>query len=489
MSQTLKSNAYHILGLDTSASEKDILKRAKEIINRLRADDAPDYDLDIGLFKGFRTEDAVKDALQRLQAPKKKLKEYFFWFQIADSIDEQALELLKQGDYLNAVRVWQKAAEGQSTKAFFYKKNLAILYCLVLSAEYNKEYLQSSLTAWKELVDSDKFWSSFSKVYRLHDEQTASEDIVSDFKERVVECLSDIYTELHHLHKHSDCINEFQKIFSARGQKVEKSVLEPAYQAISDAVKKIEGMKVSADGMLDNEEKKTIKILIGLIRSELNKLIDLGLYNDSKTRVMRDRAATAIRSISIDLHNDLNETEVALGLAKIAEEISGTEGSKNRVQVDIATLQGNLAYKANEDIFGKILDPILEKVKLGDSDSAIEDINHALYNHETNPELKKILQELKEKLEERIVKHGSPIGSAPSLFTLNGCGTKIYGDTLYFVLIFIPLIPIARYSIENHGNGSYSFLGKRKLYKWQKYWQYIIIGIICVWILIAVFSK
>ena len=124
MLSTLKNNAYHILGLDTSASERDITKRSKEIINHLKADDVPDYDLDIGLFEDFRTEDAVKDALQRLQAPKKRIREYFFWFQIGDGVDEQVLGLFKLKDYLNAIRTWQNASEGQSTKAFFYKKNL-----------------------------------------------------------------------------------------------------------------------------------------------------------------------------------------------------------------------------------------------------------------------------------------------------------------------------------------------------------------------------
>ena len=68
------------LGLDTSASEKNILKRSKEIVNHLKVDDTPVYDLDVGFLKDFRTEDAVKDALQRLQASKKRIKEYFFWY-------------------------------------------------------------------------------------------------------------------------------------------------------------------------------------------------------------------------------------------------------------------------------------------------------------------------------------------------------------------------------------------------------------------------
>ena len=117
MSYTLKNNAYHILGLDTTASEKDILKRSKEIINRLKIDDLPEYDLDIELFENFRTEEAVKNAIQKLQTPKKRIQEYFFWFQFADSVDEEVLGFIKKKDYSNAVRIWRNAAEGNSAKA------------------------------------------------------------------------------------------------------------------------------------------------------------------------------------------------------------------------------------------------------------------------------------------------------------------------------------------------------------------------------------
>jgi hypothetical protein len=342
MSQTLKNNAYHILGLDTSASERDTLKRSKEIINRLRVDDTPDYDLDIGVFENFRTEDAVKDALQRLQAPKKRIKEYFFWFQIADGVDEQVLGLLKLKDYLNAVRIWQDASEGQSTKAFFYKKNLAILYCLALSASDNKDYLQKSLETWKELVDSDKFWTSFSKVYKLHDEQTASEDIISDFKKHVVEYLSDIYTELHHHHKHSDYLSEFQKVFSAKGERIEKSILGPAYQAISHAVEELEKMEVSKDDNFDKEESEKIKGLVATVQQELNKLIDLGLYDDSQTKIMRDRAANALRTIVLDLHNNLSELQKSEGLLAVAIKLAGTESLKNKLRDELEQIQKNV---------------------------------------------------------------------------------------------------------------------------------------------------
>lgn len=339
MPSTLKKNAYHILGLDTSASEKEILKRSKEVVNRLKAGDFPDYDLDIGVFNDFRTEENVKDALQRLQAPKKRIKEYFFWFQIADSVDEQVLGLFKLKDYLNAIRIWETASNGASTKAFFYKKNLAILYCLILSSEDNKDYLQNSLKTWKELIDSEKFWISFSKVYKLHDEQTASDDVISEFKNNVIKYLSDIYTELHHFHNNSNYINEFQKVFSVKGEKIEKSILAPAYNTINNAIESLEKMEVSKDGKFDKEESEYIKKLIALIQQELNKLIDLGLYQDAQTKIMRDRSANALRSIVLDLHNNLDEFNKSHGLLEIALQIAGTESLKNQLKGELEQIQ------------------------------------------------------------------------------------------------------------------------------------------------------
>ncbi|MBP7804671.1 MAG: hypothetical protein KA052_00415 [Candidatus Pacebacteria bacterium] len=350
MSTTLKNNAYHILGLDTSASEKDILKRSKEILNRLRVDDIPEYDLDIGLFSDFRNEDSVKDALQRLQAPKKRIREYFFWFQIADSVDEQVLGLFKLKDYLNAIRTWETASENESTKGLFYKKNLAILFCLVLSAEDNREYLRSSLTAWKELIDSDKFWSSFSKVYRLHDEQTASEDIILEFKKHAVESLSDIYTELHQIHKNNDYINEFQKVFSIKGEKIEKNVLGPAYQAINKAVEGLEKMEVSKDGKFDKEETEAIKKHVASVQEELNRLMDLGLYEDSQTKIMRDRAANALRSIVIDLHNNLSELDKSKRLLEIAVSLAGTDSLKSKLKTELDQIEKNVNDDADSAV-------------------------------------------------------------------------------------------------------------------------------------------
>ena len=358
MSNTLKNNAYHILGLDTTASQKDIFKRSKEIINRLKIDDLPEYNLDVGLFNDFRTEEAAKEAIQKLQMPKKRIKEYFFWFQIADSIDEQALGLLKSKDFENALRVWENVAEKGGTKSYFYKKNLAILYCLLLSIDENKNYLRDSLSIWKELIESDKFWIAFSKTYNLHDKQTASQELITDFKNHVVSYLADIYTELHQTYKNADYISQFQKVFSVKGERMEKNVLGPAYQTINNAVEELEKMKVSEDGVIDKDETLKIKNLVGIIQSELNKLIDLGLYDDSQTKIMRDKTANALKTIVLDLHNNLSETDKAIALLNIALKFVGTSGLEAKIKQDIKTLE---EVKRNADLVKPILDLVADE--------------------------------------------------------------------------------------------------------------------------------
>lgn len=347
---SLKNNAYHILGLDTSASEKELLKRSKEIINRIKIDDTPEYDLDLGMFEDFRTEDSVKEALQKLQAPKKRIREYFFWFQISDNVDEQALGLLKHKDYLNAIRTWQNAADGDGAKSYFYRKNLAILYCMVLSVENDKQYLQDSLTIWKSILDSDKFWSAFSKAYKLHDEQTASDEVISEFKKHVVSYLSDIYTELHELHNDNDYIQQFQSVFSAKGEQVEKKILNPVYQTIHGAVEKLEKLKVSEDGKLDKEESDGIRNAVGVIQAEMNKLIDLGLYDDSQTKIMRDRAANALRAIVLDLHNNLSELDKSAKLLEVAISIVGTDSLKNKLSAELEQISKNVTDDAENSL-------------------------------------------------------------------------------------------------------------------------------------------
>lgn len=72
-----------------------------------------------------------------------------------------------------------------------------------------------------------------------------------------------------------------------------------------------------------------------------------------------------------------------------------------------------------------------------------------------------------------------PISKAPSLWTLNGVGFKLYGhsdydpetdsyvSTHYLVILFLPVMPTGRYRVIREGN-LYHFLGKEPLRLFDK---------------------
>jgi len=85
-----------------------------------------------------------------------------------------------------------------------------------------------------------------------------------------------------------------------------------------------------------------------------------------------------------------------------------------------------------------------------------------------------------------------PVQSAPTLWTLNGIGTKVYGEdqfdsltglylkTLYFTFLWIPIFPIRRYLVRSMGD-EYQFFAKVDLGNFHHWWRRIIVmGVIAV---------
>jgi len=350
MANSLKSNAYHVLGLDTSATSKKILQRANEIVRRLKIDDFPAYDLDIITFKNFRTEDTVKDALRRLQSPKLRIQEYFFWFGCADSIDEQALSHFATQDYPGAIGVWEKGASGDNDVSFRFARYAALTRCLGLLTGGEGDQLEASLQAWKRLLESDAFWSSFSRTYKFDDAYTASDDVFADFRASALGYVSDIYVELQDARKGSDCVYRFQKLFSGTGEKVEKDILNPAFQAIQNAISALDAIDTGEGVKFDAGAAERVRKGVEAIQSELNKLVDLGLFSDSATKVIRDHAANSIRRIVLDLHNHHDEMEKSHKLLAVAAQIAGTDSLKSVLAGELEQIQKNITHDAENTL-------------------------------------------------------------------------------------------------------------------------------------------
>lgn len=339
MTNLIEDNSYRVLGLNATANQKEILRRYKEIINRLKIEDKPVYEIDINLPEDFRTEEKVNEALKDLQSQKKNIGEYFFWFQVTNKNDQKFIDYLSEKDFTGGIKFLKELSKGEGASAFFYKKNLAILYCLLLEKEDNTKYLEESLELWEEIIKEDKSWVIFGKNYSDQNEQTASEEYISKFKKDVIKDVSDIFADLGRKNKNVRYVKEFQEKFGVFGEIIQKDVLKPTFDLINGKITEIKNIKVvQDDGQIHkkiNELKGDIEF-IGILFDRLKKN---GLYNTNEVKVVRDHVAEAIRLKAVEINNLGEEAQEAEKLIKEAQKIAGTESYKSALGDDAGKIE------------------------------------------------------------------------------------------------------------------------------------------------------
>ncbi len=437
MPDIIRNNAYRVLGLDGNANQRDIMKRYREITSRLKIDDHPQYALDLNLPDSFRTESSVDDALKKLQNHRSNLTEYFFWFSISDTVDEEAFEHLRHGDaasYGRAAQIWKDYSSTENSSGLSYKKNLAILYCLSMFSEENDAILRESVSIWKEIVNADIFWRSFEKKYVMGNSSEMHEDTINNLRKNITANISDIYYDLYEHHNNTKYVKEFQDTFGTFGQKTEKHLLKPIHQSVYESIEKLNRVGEKSDSDLeeansanakcDNCKKVSERLLkshfdyidgsilcqecrktvgkewqkkvnsqetvkgsskklrqiertIEKLELNLKQLRDLGLHNTDQSIAIRDHAAEAIRAASVTMHNQAHMREKSLELFDLAKKISTTTGTRERLESDAKVIAENIARDKQNTFVTEW--GILRKKKLTVTETFIEYQNSKIY--------------------------------------------------------------------------------------------------------------
>jgi hypothetical protein len=380
MKNVFSHNAFNVLGLESNAPFKDIQRKAKEIIRNSEIDE-DEVAGDFHLFDIKRDPLIIEESLSSLSSPKTKIFDYFFWFDASDKDDEKAITSIRAKEIEKAISIWSKKSKDSKIDSLFKKKNLAILMTsLVLGGQ--KDFLEESLINWKEILDSDAFFKAFEKVYRLNNDEDIDDSFFDSLSDQVREKLSDAYFDASV--KDESVFAEFNNCFKAKGKNVKTKVVDPAINQLNLTIDALAVMNPSEDGVFSGDEAREVADCIKKIKEQLNKLVDYGLYEESETKVARDRAASEIRKVTLDIHNNLDETDKAFELLKIALAIVATSSVRRLIEDDIKTLKEVLKQK-------EIIAPIDLLFEEGRFEESIEEINKLKKQHNKNKEVAKYL--------------------------------------------------------------------------------------------------
>lgn len=579
-------NGYHVLGLDVTTSQKQINKRGKDILKYLTIWEIPAFENDFPFTEKYRNEIYVNQSINYLADPKKRLNDYFFWLNIGSDKAKEILRKVSNSEYLEAIEMARNCWE---------KKNFALLLAIMLSDDESiksfdknqREALaEESMKIFHELISDDRFWKNFEKEFSLFDDISTSNTLIEEFRKNVSRELGDIFYEVSQKSGTNVITKKFTEIFQVVWWKLH-SDSEKLHLKLEELARAISDMDISADWEFDDDEKESLQKCIKEIKRILSELKTLWLYEDSKTLVIRDKIAKSLRSITLDLYNNLDEDNEALEYLKVAIGLCGTEWYKSKIQQDYDIIHGRTKFSenfksiiANIDaekydealweileienevwpeqkqniealkkrvIFEKIWTTFIQAKKLFESkkysqalplyqeveklskdsvylfdwinEEGLNEILDSIRNQLSGiknwtadsawidslfEEVDSIRSELQEKLSKDdgyftifyidSITYGFLCGlywqwgsTKPAfLYTLNGCGVTIYGDTTYLTFLFIPIIPISRWNVTPAWGNQYKFYGKKEMQAWKVWWRNIGLAAMGLFVLISI---
>ena len=366
MNNVIFNNAYGILGLIPTATQKDTNKRIKEINKYLQIDNTPQYPYDFGVYNRqiLRNTGSVQEASQNIANNLSSIVHSFYRVYCSNSRQKGYLDKIENSfNFENILGIYNTAGEIN----LVFVKNIAITMTLYLlsgrvKAQEVGVVAKQCISLWHKIFSDNKYMSDFKKLFMSNDEIGMDDSIFkgNHIKNTLLKELTKVLEDISNLYKTDAVLSEFIKIFAPLGITNDLKIVDEIYANIQKQLDILNGLNISDDDYFDDNERKVLSTAKSIINKELRRLKTLGLYNSEKSIVLRDSIANVVRKHSVDLYNNLNdEEETVTDLINFSVSIAGTTGLKNKLEKELATVtEGYKSKKENEQV-NSVLEELL----------------------------------------------------------------------------------------------------------------------------------
>jgi hypothetical protein len=417
-------NSFRLLGLTASATRLDVEAAQSTLLRAAKLGKQSKLSMQLsGLGPVDASESAIADAAGRLRVPAQRLFERLFWFNDASAAQAAAASVRLDGRS-NMPAVTNQALHDSAVAGLLAGLKLD-------SAFENAAHWVSTIDLWVRLNDDPDYWDRL-----LHD------DICAGFEPPASR----------------------DEIESIRGSALRlalddlRSAAARAAQHPSDQIA-IRAIHLLQSSAIPEEFKRAIDDDFAIPLEEQLERLCREISSRCREGVRHDNSSSASNLIVCKAAVQRFDSEVF----PLFERLGGLVADDHAVLV---RCRGELA---------KCLSTIATSITWADEFVAAEQLlDRAKKYAQGTPLAVRIDEELSEvaanALVERTFRGLQPIDHAPSLYTLNGFGVRLYGrqeDGLpgsylanhYLCALYIPLFPLGRYRVRDVG-GKYQFLGK-----------------------------
>jgi Hsp70 protein len=452
----LKSNAYRVLRLPAKSDYSEVHRAAASMRRAAKLGLIETAEVDM-LFLGkiSRTEADIQTAIGRTNDPLQRIKDRLFWFYLTPNrLDAQTTSRL--------IETFQDNPE--AVPAINHDKALHLLIAALggILDDAGIQLWIRALQIWHQVICDDSYWLLSAAIEeRGAFEPAAFPSEIDALRGGAVELAAEAFLVAA---RSALALNDLSTVRGALGALEELSSTGPwARRALDNLI---------------SPSFEQFQKLCGDIREEYRKKIVQEEDAGPRNRDICDQALARFRG------------EIEPALDRLAQLIPPEHYLIQKSREEAARCLNSIAINftwADDFIRSERLHE--EAFKLaGDTATAIE-IEAGLAKVRKAAGRQRVFGDLK------------PVSSAPSLFTFNTIGFTVYGNsdsdaetrsyvtTHYFVVLFIPIFPIARYRVIHELGGKYRFLGRLPLRAADRWHLWIAIVAIAAFIIASVIDS
>lgn len=420
------ANAYRVLGLSVTASRSDIHAAVGSIKRTLKlgVQKATDWDFS-WLGPVERSEGLVQHSSGQLADVGRRLTERLFWFGPPGADLAKAASDHPLTDHDRAL--------------------YALCGAVVSDPTFNDDSRwTAALSAWQAAVASETYWQWMLGLEREGGfEPVANQDDVTAIRRQAVALAV-------------------------------APIAEAAKAAMSSGDEALAGraLHVLQNAKLDDAlEVKLENDIVGLAEAELAKLCD-DICKECWGKIVREDSASNANKAPCKKAMERLNGEAIPRLERLQRIVGSDSVFAKRSRGDVADALSQIAA------CWTWADEIIE------SENALKRAKPLAEGTPVEQQIDKKLEDLKKPAQFKR-DEVKPLGKAPPLHTINGIGTNLYSlgikypanpewqyGTLYFVVLFIPLIPLKRYLVSPAPGGGWYFHAKIKfgIVQWLHLW-------------------
>lgn len=368
-----QNNAFRITGLPTNASAREVTKHGDRL--KLLEELGNAQPLISGVFarEPAPSLDEIRNALQRLKNPEKRIVDEFFWFWPTASENgrsDPALEAVQQGQADKAIEIW-RGLEAESPSAIGAVHNLAVAYSMAALDRENAtvgrgateerrtkvaRLWQSACKRWLKIAVKDELWDLVADRIRQLNEPNLHTGFTRQMRQSLLPVLCKVHAELglaYLEHAQATYAQAQLSLIRQLGQETGadaiavEMVLRPVTVRLRQQME-LAQQKATADatGAVD-----AARELLGQARRVFSHFELLLAQNDPARSDLFDDIADTVNRIQVSYHKATGDNQGCLEILQTALPYATTLEIKERIEGNIATLSSNIAYKKLEPAY------------------------------------------------------------------------------------------------------------------------------------------